>query len=94
MDNTKPNMNPATRRRTILSILAILIALALFICGAGLHTINVYAPKDVKSSDTKQLKLAEPAVVKDITIGGLVRLDNGQIKRTYAAGQAPALCPT
>lgn len=34
----------------------------------------------------------ETAVVRDVTIGGL-RLDSGQLKRTYS-GKPPSLCPT
>jgi hypothetical protein len=35
----------------------------------------------------------EWSMVWEVTIGGVVRLANGQLKRTYS-GQPPALCPT
>jgi hypothetical protein len=35
----------------------------------------------------------EWAIVRDVTIGGIVRLANGQLKRTYS-GKPPSLCPT
>lgn len=38
---------------------------------------------------------AEPEwmIVRDVTVGGVTRLENGQLKRTYS-GKAPTLCPT
>ena len=35
----------------------------------------------------------EWVLVRDVTFGGVARLDNGQLKRTYS-GKPPALCPT
>jgi hypothetical protein len=35
----------------------------------------------------------EWVIVKEVTYGGVTRLENGQLKRTYS-GQPPALCPT
>lgn len=35
----------------------------------------------------------ESVIVREVTFGGVVRLANGQLKRTYS-GQPPALCPT
>ncbi len=39
------------------------------------------------------IELREPAVVKDVTVGGLARTGSGGIRRTYS-GKAPAACPT
>ena len=36
---------------------------------------------------------SEPTMVWQATIGGVMRLANGQLKRTYS-GKPPALCPT
>jgi hypothetical protein len=38
----------------------------------------------------------EPAVTRDVTVGGVVLLASGEIKRTYdsSSGKGPALCPT
>jgi hypothetical protein len=36
--------------------------------------------------------LSEPAIVKEVTVGGLT-LANGEITRTYT-GKAPVACPT
>lgn len=35
----------------------------------------------------------EWALIREVTFGGVARLDNGELKRTYS-GQPPALCPT
>ena len=35
----------------------------------------------------------ERRLVKDVTVGGLSREDDGRIRRTYS-GEGPALCPT
>lgn len=35
----------------------------------------------------------ETTLVRDVTIGGLMRLDSGELKRTYS-GKPPSLCPT
>jgi hypothetical protein len=36
---------------------------------------------------------SEPNLVREVTVGGVVRTPAGEIKRTYS-GSAPALCPT
>ncbi len=38
--------------------------------------------------------LPEPALIRDVTVGGVVRLASGQLKRTYSGDQGPSLCPT
>jgi len=55
------------------------------------------APDDKSTSDQaanlQSLRLSEPQVVRDVTVGGLERLSTGLLKRTYT-GQPDALCPT
>jgi hypothetical protein len=44
----------------------------------------------------KYVELSEEpewTIVREVTIGGVVRLANGQLKRTYS-GKPPALCPS
>jgi hypothetical protein len=36
---------------------------------------------------------SEWTIVRDVTVGGVTRLPNGHLKRTYS-GKPPALCPT
>ena len=55
----------------------------------GANAIPDHAP------DTRELQLSEAVMTRDITIGGLVRLYSGIIKRTYAGDKPPAsICPT
>ncbi len=42
---------------------------------------------------TELIALAEPQMIHEVTIGGLTRLDTGQLKRTYS-GAPPSGCPT
>jgi hypothetical protein len=49
----------------------------------------------IKKLLREAVAVREPELVKDLTIGGVVLLKSGELKRTYLAGQeAPALCPT
>lgn len=54
-------------------------------------------PKKVKTSkpqDEEQLH-AERKVTRDVTVGGIARLQDGRLKFTYGPGESgPALCPT
>jgi hypothetical protein len=36
---------------------------------------------------------SEPRLIRDVTVGGLILLASGEIRRTYS-GEAPSLCPT
>lgn len=41
------------------------------------------------------LRLRESDLLRDITIDGVIRLDNGEIQRTYGTGEIPAdFCAT
>ena len=42
---------------------------------------------------TEDLVVPEDVIVEDATVGGVVRLANGKLKRTYS-GKMPSLCPT
>jgi hypothetical protein len=56
---------------------------------SGADSIPGHAP------EIRELQLSEAVMTRDITIGGLVRLDSGIIKRTYAGDKPPAsVCPT
>ena len=35
----------------------------------------------------------EPALIREVSIGGVTRLASGELRRTYS-GKAPSLCPT
>jgi hypothetical protein len=50
-------------------------------------------PPPVATTRTIGIGQSEPQIVRDITVGGLVRLETGELKRTYT-GKAPSLCPS
>jgi hypothetical protein len=49
--------------------------------------------KDVEEKYVDVQDEPERVLVREITFGGVVRLANGQLKRTYS-GKPPALCPS
>jgi hypothetical protein len=51
------------------------------------------APPPVPKKVLVALPQPESRLLRDATVGGLTRLDDGRIKRTYS-GDGPALCPT
>jgi hypothetical protein len=93
------------KRRTILSLVLVGAGAVLLIYGLFAHAGEVW-PADkapTPSSVTVDPVIVEPVAVavitpepgmiREITIGGLIRTDQGQLKKTYS-GQAPKACPT
>ncbi len=72
-------------------------SLSLVLCGAALLVYGVFVHAAVISSAEESDAVAtaqrEPALIREVAIGGLERDDSGEIKKTYA-GQAPKACPT
>jgi len=66
-----------------------LFAAALFIYGVGFHSTNVLAQKDDSAAFTK----SEPALIKEVSIGGVTRDAAGNLIQTYT-GKPPQACPT
>jgi len=66
-----------------------LFAAALFIYGVGFHSTNVLAQKD----DSAALTKSEPALIKEVSIGGVERDTSGRLRQTYT-GEVPKACPT
>jgi hypothetical protein len=54
-------------------------------------------PKKVTVTETETTVRNEPErrVVREVTVGGIERLEDGRLQLTYGPGKAgPALCPT
>jgi hypothetical protein len=49
--------------------------------------------KKISEDYTEVVFDSEWSIVRDVTVGGVMRLANGHLKRTYS-GKPPALCPT
>ncbi len=92
-------------KRLIFSLLLIPAAAAALVYGIVFHSTTILAQRidevedDSPDATAQQvvepisLDLREPAIILDVTVGGLVRLDSGSIKRTYS-GKPPSACPT
>jgi membrane protein involved in colicin uptake len=79
--------------KIIISFLLFSIAITLFIYGVFFHNINI-SPQQYDGSATLVASVAsEPALIKEVSVGGVKRDDSGKIKQTYT-GQAPKACPT
>jgi len=53
------------------------------------------AIKEIRTRVTQTTKeMPEPALIREVTVGGVVRLASGELKRTYSGDQGPSLCPT
>jgi hypothetical protein len=89
--------NDKTRTGRLLTTIVILMA------GAAVLSIGMSRSVEVKNLPTTDkkadykpvLSLSEPSLMLDVTIGGLMRLESGDIQRTYGGDvKAAALCPT
>jgi hypothetical protein len=95
----------AFNKRLVFSFLLVPAAVAALVYGIIFHSTTILAQRideveDDSPDATAQhvaeplnLDLREPAIIFDVTVGGLVRLDSGAIKRTYS-GKPPSACPT
>ena len=52
-----------------------------------------FVPPGPSEPEIVELELSEPEITLDVTVGGLERLEDGRIVRTYS-GEAPEACPT
>lgn len=59
----------------------------------GLPNIPGVRLKKITEDYVELVEDSEPAIVRDVTVGGIMLLPNGHLKRTYS-GKPPALCPT
>ena len=94
-----------SNKRLIFSLLLVPAAMAALVYGIVFHSTTILAQRRDEIEDDSpdvmtqhvvewlSLDLREPAIIRDATVGGLVRLDSGAIKRTYS-GKPPSACPT
>ena len=52
-----------------------------------------FRKQTVTITSEETIHLAEPALIRDATIGGIILTAAGKLKRTYS-GTPPSLCPT
>jgi len=61
--------------------------------GPAVEPPSPVTPGDDGAKGPVVLIESEPALVREVTVGGVARLPSGDIQRTYS-GQAPSQCPT
>jgi hypothetical protein len=91
--------NKTTTIRLFITIL--LLAAGAVLLSAGMFravTVQNLPQKDTAKTQVGYqpiLHLSESTMILDVTIGGLVRLDSGELQRTYGGDVKPAArCPT
>jgi len=77
---------PTQKIKIIIFSLIILLGVTLFSYGAFLHSTEITT--QVKGGSVTIAK-SERALVKDASVGGVVRDESGKIKQTYDEGEKP-----
>jgi len=79
-------------------LVAILVAAgaALVIYGVARHsrTVLLKQAEPPAAEGARTIDESEPALIREITVGGLRRNPAGELERTYGEGETPSLCPT
>ncbi len=52
-----------------------------------------FRKQTVKSTEEVTITVSEPAIIRDVTVGGVALNKFHELERTYS-GKAPSLCPT
>jgi len=78
------------KAKIIIFLLLLLIGAALLIYGFCFHSATIL-PK--QQDDLTVLVQSEPALIKEVSVGGIERDDSGVIRRTYDKSP-PLICPT
>jgi hypothetical protein len=76
--------------KIIVFFLLILFGAALITYGTVFHSRKVFPQKEDGSPAVAK---SEPALIKDASVSGLIRVESGKIKQTYT-GKAPKACAT
>lgn len=64
------------------------LGLSLMLYGFNMHALPVFS-----EDNDKGLATAEPALIREVSVGGLMRHADGRLYKTYT-GEAPKACPT
>ncbi len=78
------------KTKVIIFGLLILLGVALLTYGAFFHSTNVLPEQE---DGSPALAMSEPALIKEVSVGGVKRDESGKIKQTYT-GESPKACST
>lgn len=70
--------------------LLILVGVVLLAYGVFFHSENILPQQN---EDSAMLVQSEPALIKEVSVGGIKRDESGRLKRTYDK-TPPKACPT
>ena len=76
------------KARQVMTFSVLGLGIAMLLYGLAMHVQPVYS----KDND-KGLATVETALIKEVTIGGLERKEDGTLHKTYS-GAPPKACPT
>ncbi|HUW18691.1 MAG TPA: hypothetical protein VMW16_05260 [Sedimentisphaerales bacterium] len=79
-----------TRGRQISVLCILFVGAVLFAYGLFFHSTAISSGQDEDSAVYVQ---SEPALIREVSVGGLRRDESGQVQKTYT-GQPPSACPT
>jgi len=82
--------------RIVLAAMLVAAGAALVIYGVARHsrTVLLKQAEPPAAEGARTIDEPEPALIREITVGGLRRNPSGKIERTYGEGETPSLCPT
>jgi len=83
--------------RIVLAAMLVAAGAALVLYGVAVHSRTVLlkqAKPPAAAVAEKTLQESEPALIREVTVGGLRRSLSGELERTYGEGETPSLCPT
>jgi hypothetical protein len=82
--------------RIVLAAMLVAAGAALVIYGVARHsrTVLLKQAEPPAAEAARTLDESEPALIREVTVGGLRRRASGELERTYGEGEEPALCPT
>jgi len=83
-------MAKTARVARLTSCVLVAAGAAALIYGVLFHSTNI---SPAQGTDSPASAKAEPALIKEVTVGGLERDASGQVKKTYT-DKAPQACPT
>ena len=78
------------KTKVIIFCLLTLLGVVLFAYGIFFHFTNI-SPQ--QPDDPAVRTASEPALIKEVSIGGVTRDTSGQLRQTYT-GKPPQACPT